>query len=112
MTYTEWMQSKNIAAYGPHLEPIIKLAYEAGQSDPTLWTCFHCGFQTSDQREARGHFGEMGEEGPLCLVWAELNADERANEFQNTAGQLSEEFEANCKLRQTVEGLEYRLTAF
>lgn len=33
MTIEQWMRDKNIANYGPHLEPIIKLAFEAGQSD-------------------------------------------------------------------------------
>lgn len=112
MTVDEWMKQKNIADYGSHLEPIIRLAFEAGQSDPTVWTCFHCGFQTSDRLKASGHFGDMGEQDPLCVVWVDLDADGRASEIQNVAGQLTEEFEENCRLRTQMEGLEYRLLEF
>ncbi len=32
MTVEQWMRDKNIANYGPHLEPIIRLAFEAGRA--------------------------------------------------------------------------------
>lgn len=62
------------------------------------WTCFHCGFQTSDRTEAAAHFGEMGEEEePLCLTWKDLDEHGKASELQNALGQLAE---ANAEIER------------
>lgn len=71
------------------------------------WRCFHCGFETSDRKEASGHFGEFGEEYPLCIHWSDLDADGKASEFQSINAELEGEREENLKLRQQVEQLEY-----
>ena len=76
-------------------------------AEKRVWRCFHCGFETSDRKEASGHFGEFGEEYPLCIHWADLDADGKASEFQSINAELEGEHEENLKLRQQVEQLEY-----
>ena len=76
-------------------------------SEQQTWRCFHCGFDTSDKTEASGHFGEFGEEYPLCIHWSDLDADSKASEFQRINAELEGEREENLKLRQQVEQLEY-----
>lgn len=73
------------------------------------WRCFHCGFETTDRKEAAGHFGDCDEVQPLCLIWAELSDHERLAECQNVSGHLAEEREGNSKLRTQIEGLEHRV---
>lgn len=70
------------------------------------WECFHCGFKTSDKGEAAGHFGDIGEEQPLCLVWADLDGDGRASEYQNMSSLYLDEADENNRLRAKVESLE------
>lgn len=76
-------------------------------AEKQTWRCFHCGFETSDKTEASGHFGEFGEEYPLCIHWSDLDADGKASEFQSINAELEGEREENLKLRQQVEQLEY-----
>ena len=76
-------------------------------SEQQTWRCFHCGFETSDKTEASGHFGEFGEEYPLCIHWSDLDADGKASEFQSINAELECAREENLKLRQQVEQLEY-----
>ena len=76
------------------------------------WVCFHCGFSSADRIEAAGHFGEFGDEFPICLTWAKLNADDRLQEYQNITGELNREREENLRMRSQIEGLEYRLYDF
>lgn len=56
MNADQWMKSKNIAAYGPHLEPIIRLAFEAGVeaalADPVCEIC--------DEPKEAGHIDSDG----------------------------------------------------
>lgn len=73
------------------------------------WKCFHCGFETSDEKEASAHFGDMDDEYPLCVTWSELTSDERTVEYQSTMGELNAERDENINLRAKNEGLEYRV---
>lgn len=73
------------------------------------YRCFHCGFETTDAKEAAGHFGDRDDMAPLCLDWSELDADGRASEYQNVCGSLNSEREENCNLRTKIEGLEYQV---
>ena len=76
-------------------------------SEKQTWRCFRCGFETSDKTEASGHFGEFGEEYPLCIHWSDLDADGKASEFQSINAELECAREENRKLRRQVEQLEY-----
>ena len=76
-------------------------------AEKQTWRCFHCGFETIDRKEALGHFGEFGEEYPLCIHWSDLDADGKASEFQSINAELECAREENLKLRQQVEQLEY-----
>jgi len=71
------------------------------------WTCFHCGFQTGDRNEAAAHFGEMGEEEPLCLTWKELDEHGKASELQNALGQLAEANAEIERLRLALSQIAY-----
>lgn len=73
------------------------------------WVCFHCGFTTGDEAEAKAHFGDRDDEEPLCLTWHDLDADGRASEYQSVIQELNGEREENAALRTKVEGLEYRV---
>lgn len=76
------------------------------------WLCFHCGFQTSDHREAASHFGDSDDERPLCVTWSALNAEGKASEYQSALRELNAERDENLVLKTKIEGLEYRLSAF
>lgn len=110
MTVDEWMKQKNIADYGPHLDPIIRLAFEAGAE--SRWLCFHCGFSTSDHKEAKCHFGDRDDESPVCVFWRDLDADGKLSEHHELLGELAAERDENIQYRSTIEGLEYRLLGF
>ena len=71
------------------------------------WTCFHCGFQTGDRNEAAAHFGEMGEEEPLCLTWKDLDEHGKASELQNALGQLAEANVEIERLRLALSQIAY-----
>lgn len=75
----------------------------------TLWRCFHCGFETSDEREAAAHFGDRDEVEALCQTWQTLNADGRAQEYQSIQRELTAERDDNRRLRGRVEDLEYQV---
>lgn len=79
----------------------------------TRWICFHCGFETSDLREAEAHFGERDdaeEFRPLCRWWSKLSQEDRADAFQDLQQQLNAERDDNARLTVRIEGLEYQQT--
>ena len=73
------------------------------------WACFHCGFITGDEAEAKAHFGDRDDDEPLCLTWHDLDVDGRASEYQSVLKELGGEREENDALRTKIEGLEYRV---
>jgi hypothetical protein len=77
------------------------------QLEQEYWLCFNCGFKTSDREEALAHFGDSDEGRSLCQVWADLNADDRAQEYQSQIRERNATERKNASLRTRVEGLEY-----
>lgn len=73
------------------------------------WRCFHCGFSTSDVREAEAHFGDRDDEEPLCKTIARWGDDETARQLQDTIQQLNAERAETARQRVQIEGLEYRV---
>jgi hypothetical protein len=70
------------------------------------WRCFNCGFETQDDTEALAHFGNDDHGKSICVTWAELNADGRAQEYQSQVEERNATEEENTKLRQENETLE------
>jgi hypothetical protein len=73
------------------------------------WACFHCGFITGNEADAKAHFGDRDDEEPLCLTWHDLDSDGRVSEYQSMSRELNAKREENDALRTKVEGLEYRV---
>jgi hypothetical protein len=79
------------------------------QARQDWWSCFHCGFETSDRAEGYAHFGDTEEAEALCIKWARLNADGRVSAHQSVLQELNGERQKNGKLRIENEGLQYRI---
>jgi len=79
------------------------------QLEQTQWRCFHCDFVTSDRKEAMGHFGDMDDEYPVCVVWSDLNADEKVAEYASMGAELAAERDENTTLQHRIEGLEHQI---
>lgn len=75
------------------------------------WTCFNCEFKTTDRKEAEAHFGDDDEGQSICQTWAQLNADERLEEYQSQIRERNAVERENASLRTSNEGLEYRVHA-
>ena len=76
------------------------------------WRCFHCDFITNDPAEAQAHFGERDdaeEFTPMCKWWANMDDQERKEQFQSLNQELNGEREDSAKLLDKVEALEYQL---
>lgn len=73
------------------------------------WRCFHCGFQTSDPKEAEAHFGDEDDPESLCTIWASENGGERLKELQQMTMELNGEREENTKLREENDRLKAEL---
>jgi hypothetical protein len=85
------------------------LALEAQLAEARqVYRCFHCGFETADEKEAAAHFGDRDEEFALCQMWASITADDKIRELQSTIRELEGERQDNALLRVRIEGLEYR----
>ncbi len=76
------------------------------------WTCFNCGFETSDEKEASAHFGDQDDATSLCHDWAKESVDEHLKTCQQYIIMLDHEREENYKLRQQNEALEYQVGTF
>ncbi|GEM_PF-6722839 len=70
------------------------------------WVCFHCGFETSNEAEAEGHFGPGDGEPAMCLHWLELTEDERLKAYQETEIELNGAREAEHQANQRAEKAE------
>jgi len=85
------------------------------EAERAHWECFHCGFATSDPKEAAAHFGDRDdaeEFKPLCRWWNRMSPEERGDALQDVIQQLNEANE-EARLQGTkIEGLEYRLLDF
>lgn len=77
--------------------------------EKVTWTCFHCGFATSDTAEAEAHFGDLDNEQALCQWWLATSAEDRNQELQSAYRELNAEREENAALKTKIEGLEYRI---
>ncbi len=73
------------------------------------WRCFHCDFITSDRAEAQAHFGERDdaeEFKPICKWWANMDDQDRKEQFQDMVILQDISAEENQKLREEIEDLE------
>ncbi len=85
------------------------LALPVPETPQPTWICFHCGFETADEKEASGHFGDRDDGEPFCAYWKDMPDLEKAQELQSKHAQWMESEDENMRLRTQIEGLEYRL---
>lgn len=104
-------QAKFIAANQENTRLREENAQLAAERD-SVYRCFHCGFQTSDEAEAAAHFGDRDDEEPICRTWAALNSDRRLQEYQSVQRELTAERNKNALFRTRIDGLEYMLHAY
>jgi hypothetical protein len=69
----------------------------------TTWRCFHCGFETTDEAEARSHFSDDSDDLALCLSWASMDDAERAHEYQQVVLELNATREDVFRLNAEIE---------
>lgn len=104
--------SGDVAPYDDYywhgLSDFVEFLKEQQNSDVTTWTCFHCGFSTRNEQFAAAHFG-VRDEPALCRSWAELNADNRLQEYQEITARLAAQCAENARQRIQIEGLEYQV---
>ena len=67
------------------------------------WRCFHCGFETSDEKEARAHFGDDSDDQALCVMWASIDDAERAHAYQQLTLELDATREEVFSLNAAIE---------
>jgi hypothetical protein len=67
------------------------------------WRCFHCGFKTSDEKEAQAHFGDDSDDPALCVFWTSLDDAERAHEYQQLTMELNATREDVFRLNAEIE---------
>jgi hypothetical protein len=70
------------------------------------WTCFHCGFSTSDPKEARAHFGERDdaeESTPICKWWSTTDDQEHKEQFQALLQELNGERDRSMELLDNAD---------
>lgn len=83
-------------------------------AQPTIWLCFHCGFETSDHTEAAAHFGDCDdakEFTPICNWWKNLSPEDKVHTLQNSIIQYNESQEELRQARSEIETLECQLNA-
>lgn len=76
------------------------------------WTCFHCGFETTDHKDAAAHFGDRDdaeEFKPVCNWWRRMPPEERGQTLQDAIRDLNGERDENALYRTKIEGLEYQV---
>ncbi len=71
-------------------------------TEPIVWRCFHCDFETSNRDEAKSHFGDSGDPA-LCLFWASMDDAERAHEYQQMVLELNATREEVRNLNASIE---------
>lgn len=89
-----------------------RLTAELAATKQDRWTCFHCGFETTDREEAAAHFGDRDdaeEFTPLCRWWKNMTPEERGEALQEAIRDLNAEREENALLRTRIEGLGYQV---
>lgn len=92
-------------------DALIKSQAEVEQLRAT-WRCFHCGFESSDTRDAEAHFGERDdaeEFTPTCKWWQRMGLDERVVEFQDLLKELNLEREDNANLSNELDKIKSKL---
>lgn len=91
----------------------LKQRVEELSKVPEKWRCFHCGFETSDEKEAAAHFGDQDNATTLCADWAEYTThDEKLAHCQQLEKELSSERDENWKLCQSNDALQYQVDSF
>lgn len=76
------------------------------------WICFHCGFETVDEKEAAAHFGDRDDPEeckPLCRWWASMTPVERGEQLQDVIQQLNQEQDENARYSARIQELEREL---
>jgi hypothetical protein len=74
----------------------------------STWRCFHCGFETTDEKLAAAHFGardDAEEFKPLCKWWASMSPEERGEALQDVILQLNQERADNESLTQQISSV-------
>ena len=72
-------------------------------SELPTWRCFHCSFETSDESEAKSHFGDDSGDPALCIFWASMDDHARAHEYQQMVLELDATRQEVCSLNAAID---------
>jgi hypothetical protein len=71
-TYANFAYIRAWEIIAPEIDKTLTKLCFTPPDKPATWRCFHCGFATSNEQEARDHFGESSDDLTLCQHTAEL----------------------------------------
>lgn len=113
---TSDVPAKNIAlrkaydAIGAYEARIAELERERDAAE-VPWVCFHCGEVCKTREQAEEHFGDLGEEAPICIsaktLWDERELREIILQSRELWSDLRKATAENEKLEHCLNSFEY-----